>query len=86
MRVIEGLTNLGEGTTRESDLFLKTQMNFAKIQYILELKELGHSKKELIERYNFTPEEYRKYKGKSLEQIRQELGRGEAQTRNQFVG
>ncbi|VVB83323.1 Uncharacterised protein [uncultured archaeon] len=67
VNVVYGL-NLDEGLVRKSNRIQNAQENFAREQIVLELKE-EHSKRYLIKNGLVTPEEYRKYNGKSLQRI-----------------
>jgi len=67
MIVVYGL-NLDEGIVRESSRMQDVHEEFAREQYILELKE-EHSKRYLIRNGLVSPEEYKKYNGKSLQRI-----------------
>jgi hypothetical protein len=88
MRVTLGL-KLDEGIVTKSDRIQKMEEEWRRMQYVLELKEQHpgrNGKRYLIEKGFVTREEYRKYKGKSLQQIGLEEAIGTASIMNDIVG
>lgn len=81
--------NIEEGIVRESNEFQKTQKEFSRQQRVLELKEQYpglRGRRYLIKEGLITREEYRRYKGKSLQKIGLERAVGAASIMNDIVG